>query len=166
MKIRTHRMRYLSIVSTGLTLISMGYSTSSQASDGACHNDNHPEKILKGIYSYQSTSVAFRRESDGSRTINTELGVDTFDGKGNIVNKYLSGGTGDQRFLPSIGTYTINEDCTGMSTYEDGTRYAMIVNPDGSGFKWVQINESNYSAGESTRISTPKRSKRSKDRKD
>ena len=153
-------MKYVSIVSTGLTLMFMGYSTSSQASDGACYNDNHPEKILKGIYSYQSTGVLTQPISE----IYTELGVETFDGKGNIVNKYLSGGFGDEMFYPSTGTYTINEDCTGMSTYDDGSRYATVVNPDGSGFKWVQVDENNYVAGVSTRISKPKRSKRRKDK--
>ena len=46
------------------------------------------------------------------------------------------------------GTYTVKADCTGSSTYSDGTRYDDYIAPDGSMLTYVQIKPSNVvSAG-------------------
>jgi hypothetical protein len=38
------------------------------------------------------------------------------------------------------GTYTVNEDCTGTSTYTDGTHYDEFIAPDGSMLTFVQTD--------------------------
>ena len=40
------------------------------------------------------------------------------------------------------GTYTVKADCTGSSTYSDGTRYDDYIAPDGSMLTYVQIKPS------------------------
>jgi hypothetical protein len=45
---------------------------------------------------------------------------------------------------PFSGTYTVEEDCTGSSTYTDGTRYDTFVAPDGSMFTFVQTKPSEW----------------------
>jgi hypothetical protein len=42
------------------------------------------------------------------------------------------------------GTYTVKADCTGSSTYSDGTRYDDYIAPDGSMLTYVQTKPSKW----------------------
>jgi hypothetical protein len=68
-----------------------------------------------------------------------------FDGKGNIRGIGSSNLNGDVTSPPEqfSGTYTVNADCTGTSTYPgDGFeyKYDLFIAPDGSMFTFVQTN--------------------------
>jgi hypothetical protein len=45
---------------------------------------------------------------------------------------------------PFSGTYTIKADCTGSSTYTDGTHYDDFIAPDGSMLTFVQTKPSEW----------------------
>jgi hypothetical protein len=65
-------------------------------------------------------------------------GVET---KENDHVPFASAGYGEiSRNEPFSGTYTVNEDCTGTSTYTDGTHFDEFIAPDGSMFTFVQTD--------------------------
>ena len=68
-------------------------------------------------------------------------GYAVFDGKGKEKGVASSNFNGEvSRKEPVSGTYTVKADCTGTSTYTDGTRYDLFIAPDGSTYTFVQTN--------------------------
>ena len=55
------------------------------------------------------------------------------------------------------GTYTVKTDCTGSSTYTDGTRYDSFIAPDGSMLTFVQTKPSEWVAAGFEQQGTAKR---------
>jgi len=66
-----------------------------------------------------------------------------FDGNGNIEGVFSHHDYGEVsiRHEPFSGTYTVNRDCTGHSTYPDlGAQYDLFIAPSGDKFAWVQTS--------------------------
>jgi hypothetical protein len=65
-------------------------------------------------------------------------GYEVFHGNGKVNSVQSANFNGQITSKePFSGTYTVNADCTGTSTY-DGSQYDLIIAPDGSMFTWVQ----------------------------
>jgi hypothetical protein len=72
---------------------------------------------------------------------------DWFDGNGNIEGVYSANYSRNiiskQKYT---GTYTVNADCTGTTTYPTGEEYDLFIAPDGSKFRFVQTSPPQYVA--------------------
>ncbi len=99
---------------------------------------------LNGHYTYWAQGV------DASGGVTAEVGQEHFDGAGNITTVASSAGSAEA--TQDTGTYTINADCSGSSTYASGASYAIYVAPSGDSFVFVNTNEGIVSAGENTRV--------------
>ena len=140
-------MNKILITCASVAFISLGYSTASLASpEGLCAHHGNPDRILEGAYSYHEQGI-----SKGQPY--AEAGIEIFDGNGNVVNHYVSGGVPAGTVTSITATYTISPDCLASVVYSDGTTTSAVVNPDGSGFDWVQTNTDSTIAGEDKRIS-------------
>jgi hypothetical protein len=70
-----------------------------------------------------------------------------YDGSGHVEGVASTNVNGKiTRKEPFSGTYTVKADCTGTSTYTDGTRYDLFIDPDGSTFTFVQTNPPEFVA--------------------
>lgn len=103
-------------------------------------------KTLKGTYVY--SHVGYR---NGIQYF--ESGQEKYDGRGNLVNIY-SDANGLE--ILTRGTYTMNKNCVGHSTYEDtGDSYALYTGPKGDDFSYVSLGsgQSNMTVGRERRVS-------------
>jgi hypothetical protein len=69
-------------------------------------------------------------------------GYEYYDGNGNIEGVFSSNFDGViTRRESSQGTYEVNADCTGRSTYPGDVeyKYDLFIDPGGEMFTWVQI---------------------------
>jgi hypothetical protein len=99
---------------------------------------------LKGHYTY------WAQGTDASGKATAEVGQEHFDGAGNLT---MSGSTaGTAAFTQDKGTYTVNGDCSGTSTYESGATYNFFIAPSGDNFVFTSTNEGIVQAGEDTRV--------------
>jgi hypothetical protein len=99
---------------------------------------------LRGTYLFAYEGFTVSGKDRGPFAV---AGYETFDGRGNIrsVNTFSLNGK-ITRFARIPGKYTINPDCTGTSSYTDGSRYDQFVAPDGSQFVFVQTNPGTVAA--------------------
>lgn len=77
-------------------------------------------------------------------------GSEQFDGNGTITTKQSVNGS--SAIIHITGTYTLDSDCTGSSSYSDNTHYNLFVSPDGSIFNYIQTDPGAIIAGEEKRI--------------
>lgn len=112
-------------------------STSAMA--GECSNAS-----LKGHYTY------WLQGQDASGKPYAEAGQEHFDGAGNIVT--MAGVAGTAKPEGDKGTYTINADCTGTSTYGAGATFNIFVAPSGDSFVFSSSKEGVVQVGENTRV--------------
>ena len=99
---------------------------------------------LQGMYLYSYTST-----KEGVPF--SEVGFEYYDGKGNIVDK--SADSGVQAIDTSLGTYSINPDCTGVSTYSANENYNIFVSPDGDSFTFIEYDPGTVVSGVEKRVS-------------
>lgn len=99
---------------------------------------------LKGTYTYWAQGVG----ADGK--VMAEVGQEVFDGAGNIVTMLSAAGSAE--ITKDSGTYTVNADCTGTSTYASGSTYTMHLAPTGEGFVFASSQEGIVVAGENSRV--------------
>ena len=100
---------------------------------------------LKGSYIYHVDGVL-----DGKPY--AEAGQETYDGKGNITNTYATNQASSSSSI--TGTYTIDANCNGTSTYSNGSVYKFSISPKGDLFTFVKIGSPTSSvAGSETRVS-------------
>jgi hypothetical protein len=70
-------------------------------------------------------------------------GYEYFDGNGNIVESLVSSNFDGMitKRASFKGTYEVNADCTGRSTYPGDVeyKYDLYIDPGGDWFTWVQI---------------------------
>jgi hypothetical protein len=85
----------------------------------------------------------------------TAVGVVIYDGKGNVVNPYTVSVNGVILTGTSIGTYTVNSDCTASEAYTDGTHYNDVVTPDGSRANWISTVPGRVVSGTEIRMTCP-----------
>jgi hypothetical protein len=126
---------------------------------GAAARERCSEDTLHGTY-----LTAY----DGVGTAEPEMGpfaaaeLEWYDGEGNIRGIGSSNLNGEVTSPPEqfSGTYTVNADCTGTSTYPgDGFeyKYDLFIAPDGSMFTFVQTSPTGSVASGVERRVTRKR---------
>ena len=137
------------------SLLSLAYVQTSSADD---HSKNHQGKQnLRKVCSLRTLKGRYLFSASGKDAAGTDFsfaGSERFDGNGNIttkqsVNQSVNGSSG---FILITGTYTLNSDCTGSSSYSDNTHYNLFVSPDGSIFNYIQTDTGAIISGEEKRI--------------
>jgi hypothetical protein len=72
-------------------------------------------------------------------------GYEVFDGNGHVKGVASTNVNGKvTRKEPFSGTYTVKADCTGTTTYTDGTQFDLFIDPDGSMFTFVQTKPTEW----------------------
>jgi hypothetical protein len=141
------------------SLLSLAFVQTSSADD---HSKNHQGKQnLRKVCSLRTLKGRYLFSASGKDAAGTDFsfaGSERFDGNGNIttkqsvnqpVNQSVNGSSG---FILITGTYTLNSDCTGSSSYIDNTHYNLFVSPDGSIFNYIQTDPGAIISGEEKRI--------------
>lgn len=131
----------ITVKAVATSLVIIASSLALNASAASCSN-----KSLKGTYLYSNEGYINSQPA-------AQSGKEIYDGKGNITLSYADGGSS---ILTATGTYTINSDCTGSSSYTDGTKYNIFVAPNGSTFSFTLVspNAGTVQSGTETRVSS------------
>jgi hypothetical protein len=120
-------------------VLAMGtvYAEDENASRAKCS-----EATLHGTYLFADNGFVIK---DNEKVPFASSGYEVYDGNGHTkgVSTFNVNGkvTSKETFS---GTYTVKADCTGSSTYSDGTRYDDFIAPDGSRITYVQTKPSNW----------------------
>jgi hypothetical protein len=121
----------------GVLAMRTGYAEDENASRAKCS-----EATLDGTYLFADDGFVIR---DNEKVPFAASGYEVYDGNGHtkgVVTTNVNGKiTSKETFS---GTYTVKADCTGSSTYTDGTRYDDYIAPDGSMLTFVQTKPSNW----------------------
>jgi hypothetical protein len=102
------------------------------------------ESTLDGVYLYSIQGFF-----EGNPY--AEAGMEIYDGAGNIAVSYTDN-LGDTQVAK--GTYVINGDCQGSSTYEDGASYSSFIAPKGGSFVFNSKTQDSQVAGIERRVAT------------
>lgn len=95
---------------------------------------------LQGDYILTGHAEFAQRSSDDPRTFpRVVVGVQYFDGQGNVRTVITRAEGGDIIHAAGDGTYTINEDCTG--TTSGGVDYEMVVTRDGREGELIRMDQ-------------------------
>jgi hypothetical protein len=129
-------------------VLAMGtvYAEDDNASGAKCS-----EATLDGRYLFADQGFVIK---DNEKVPFASSGYEVYDGNGHVkgvstIN--LNGKVSSKETFS--GTYTVKGDCTGSSTYTDGTRYDDYIAPDGSKLTYVQTKPSNWVlAGEEQQV--------------
>jgi hypothetical protein len=91
------------------------------------------EATLDGTYLFAADGVAIK---GNDQLPFAYAGYEVFDGQGKVNQVYTLNINGKKviRNQTISGTYTVKADCTGTTTYADGTREDHFTAPDGSEF--------------------------------
>jgi hypothetical protein len=112
------------------------------------------EATLRGTYLFSVEGTTVAGKGKGPFAVG---GSEVFDGHGNSRLVLTSSTNGKiSRFTRLTGKTTINADCTGTSTYSDGTTIDDFIAPDGSAFVIVQTNPGTVVAGSEQRVTARK----------
>ena len=101
---------------------------------------------LKGHYTY------WAQGTDAAGKATAEVGQEHYDGAGKLTS--MNSTAGSTAFSQDNGTYTVNDDCSGTSTYDSGASYNFFIAPSGENFVFTSTNEGIVQAGENTRVDT------------
>ena len=125
----------------GVLAIGTGYAEDENASAPKCS-----EATLHGTYLFADDGFVIK---DNEKVPFASSGYEVYDGNGHVKGVSTTNVNGKITSKePFSGTYTVKADCTGSSTYTDGTRYDDYIAPDGSMLTYVQTKPSNLvSAG-------------------
>ena len=100
------------------------------------------EATLHGTYLFAYDGFVIK---DNEKVPFASSGYEVYDGNGHtkgVVTTNVNGKlTSKETFS---GTYTVKADCTGSSTYTDGTHYDSFIAPDGSKLTFVQTKPSEW----------------------
>ena len=112
------------------------------------------EATLRGTYLFSVEGTTVAGNGKGPFALG---GSEVFDGHGHSRLVLTSSTNGKiSRFTRLTGKTTINADCTGTSTYSDGTTIDDFIAPDGSAFVIVQTNPGTVVAGSEQRVTARK----------
>lgn len=127
----------MNLTTTGLAVAAALFLSS--AASAACSLET-----LSGTYTYWAQGV------DAEGNVLAEVGQEVFDGQGNIAT--LLSTAGAEGVTADTGTYTVNADCTGTSTYASGSSYTMHIAPTGENFVFASAQAGVVVAGENSRV--------------
>ena len=107
----------LAVLSVG-SLLTMAVSSYAQA---ACTTSS-----LKGTFGFTCQGTV------GGDSV-AEVGIATYDGKGNVSGRKTSSVNGTiTKDVEFSGTYTVQADCTASATFLDGSELAYVLDAHGS----------------------------------
>ena len=115
--------------------IGTGYAEDENASKAKCS-----EATLHGTYLFADDGFVIK---DNEKVPFASSGYEVYDGNGHtkgVVTTNVNGKVSSKETFS--GTYTVKADCTGSSTYTDGTHYDDYIAPDGSMLTYVQTKPS------------------------
>ena len=123
-----------------------GYAEDENASGAKCS-----EATLHGTYLFADEGFVIK---DNEKVPFASSGYEVYDGNGHTKGVSTTNVNGKITSKETFsGTYTVKADCTGSSTYSDGTRYDDYIAPDGSKLTYVQIKPSKVVlAGDEQRV--------------
>ena len=100
------------------------------------------EATLDGTYLFAADGVAIK---GNDQLPFAYAGYEVFDGQGKVNQVFTLNINGKKviRNQTISGTYTVKADCTGTTTYADGTREDHFTAPDGSEFTFVGTHPKN-----------------------
>jgi hypothetical protein len=100
------------------------------------------EATLDGTYLFAADGVAIK---GNDQLPFAYAGYEVFDGQGKVNQVYTLNINGKKviRNQTISGTYSVKADCTGTTTYADGTREDHFTAPDGSEFTFVGTHPKN-----------------------
>ena len=100
------------------------------------------EATLDGTYLFAADGVAIQ---GNDQLPFAYAGYEVFDGQGKVNQVYTLNINGKKviRNQTISGTYSVKADCTGTTTYADGTREDHFTAPDGSEFTFVGTHPKN-----------------------
>ena len=125
----------------GVLAVGSGFADAKNASGAKCS-----KATLDGTYVLAYNGVELKGNND-QRPF-AVAGYDVFDGNGKVKTVFSSNFNGEVTRNETLsGTYSVNADCTGTLTFEDGTRFDLFIAPDGSKFMFVQTNPGVVAAG-------------------
>ena len=119
----------------GVLAIGTGYAEDENASKAKCS-----EATLHGTYLFADDGFVIK---DNEKVPFAASGYEVYDGNGHtkgVVTTNVNGEITSKE--PFSGTYSVKADCTGSSTYTDGTHYDDYIAPDGSMLTYVQTKPS------------------------
>jgi hypothetical protein len=119
----------------GVLAIGTGNAEDENASGAKCS-----EATLHGTYLFADDGFVIR---DNEKVPFASSGYEVYDGNGHTKGVSTLNVNGKVTSKETFsGTYTVKADCTGSSTYTDGTRYDDYIAPDGSMITYVQTKPS------------------------
>jgi hypothetical protein len=128
------------LIGVGLLVGSQGYAQGAEDDSKATCS----EATLHGTYLFAYQGIEIK---DNDHVPFATAGYEVYDGKGKVNAVFSLSVEGEISRNKSVsGTYTVNEDCTGTASFEDGTRYDQFIAPDGRLFTFVQTNPGFVSA--------------------
>jgi hypothetical protein len=114
-----------------------GYAEDENSSGAKCS-----EATLHGTYLFAYDGFVIK---DNEKVPFASSGYEVFDGNGHVKGVATTNVNGKVTSKePFSGTYTVKADCTGSSTYTDGTHYDSFIAPDGSQLTFVQTKPSEW----------------------
>ena len=119
----------------GVLTIGTVYADEENASGAKCS-----EATLEGTYLFADSGFVIK---DNEKVPFASSGYEVYDGNGHtkgVSTLNVNGKVTSKE--PFSGTYSVKANCTGSSTYSDGTRYDDYIAPDGSKLTYVQTKPS------------------------
>jgi hypothetical protein len=125
------------LVGVGVLAVGAGFAKDENAAEAKCS-----EATLHGMYLVAQNGVVTEGPDQGSFAV---AGREVYDGNGAVEGLFSFNFNGFviSPPVPDEGTYTVEANCTGTSTYvSEGVRYKtdLFIAPDGSMFTFVQTN--------------------------
>jgi hypothetical protein len=121
----------------GVLAMGTGYAEDENASRAKCS-----EATLDGTYLFADSGFVIK---DNEKVPFASSGYEVYDGNGHVKGVSTTNVNGKVSSKePFSGTYTVKADCTGSSTYSDGSRYDDYIAPDGSMLTFVQTKPSKW----------------------
>jgi hypothetical protein len=121
----------------GVLAIGTGYAKDENAAGAKCS-----EATLDGTYLFAYDGFVIKENEKVPFAL---AGYEVFDGNGHVKGVATTNVNGKITSKePFSGTYTVKADCTGSSTYTDGTHYDSFIAPDGSMLTFVQTKPSKW----------------------
>ena len=122
----------------GVLAIGAGYAKEENASSKA----KCSEATLDGTYLFADNGFVIK---DNEKVPFASSGYEVYDGNGHVKGVATTNVNGKITSKePFSGTYSVKANCTGSSTYTDGTRYDDYIAPDGSMLTFVQTKPSKW----------------------
>jgi hypothetical protein len=140
-------MKRRSLWAAGVVLLVVGLAGVLAIGTGNAEDENasrakYSEATLHGTYLFADQGFVIK---DNEKVPFASSGYEVYDGNGHVKGVATTNVNGKVSSKETFsGTYTVKADCTGTSTYTDGTRYDDYIAPDGSMLTFVQTKPSKW----------------------